>query len=382
MEINKKKIFVPKRRERIKKGPKFRVKKRAIKKIYKCLFLFVLIGLFLFLLYFNRQKRKKEKENLLNDKDEESISHLFNYSLKYEEFDEKINKKYIQFQNKFCERQNDSLIPEFEKRIILASADYYGKKFDMFVHNGRDYVSQSILYSHNWEGHLVLKLLEGLEYYVNKTKLEKKDIYVLDIGGNVGFYSFFLGKFGYKVLTFEASDINNYILYKNYCLNKDVNVTIINKGLDKDDRNCILRTASHNVGNGMIFCENREKNDSEFNGEIFNIEITKFSRYIKFLSNKNLAVIKIDVEGAEGNVIESGKELITKYHIPFIMTEFEVRMLEAHKTKVLEFLQFFENNGYKIGLNDFFDHKKESPLELIKNKNILNLFCVYEKFLE
>ena len=252
----------------------------------------------------------------------------------------------------------------------------------MFVHNGRDYVSQSILYSHNWEGHLVLKLLEGLEYYVNKTKLEKKDIYVLDIGGNVGFYSFFLGKFGYKVLTFEASDINNYILYKNYCLNKDVNVTIINKGLDKEDRNCILRTASHNVGNGMIFCENREKNDSEFNGEIFNIEITKFSRYIKFLSNKNLAVIKIDVEGAEGNVIESGKELITKYHIPFIMTEFEVRMLEAHKTKVLEFLQFFENNGYKIGLNDFFDHKKESPLELIKNKNILNLFCVYEKFLE
>ena len=167
MKINKEKIFVPKRRERIKKGPKFRVKKRAIKKIYKCLFLFVLIGLFLFLLYFNRQKRKKEKENLLNDKDEESISHLFNYSLKYEEFDEKINKKYIQFQNKFCERQNDSLIPEFEKRIILASADYYGKKFDMFVHNGRDYVSQSILYSHNWEGHLVLKLLVGLEYYVN-----------------------------------------------------------------------------------------------------------------------------------------------------------------------------------------------------------------------
>ena len=36
------------------------------------------------------------------------------------------------------------------------------------------------------------------------------------------------------------------------------------------------------------------------------------------------------------------------------MMEFNVRVLEIHKTNVLEFLQFFEKNGYKISKTDFF----------------------------
>ena len=147
----------------------------------------------------------------------------------------------------------------------------------------------------------------------------------------------------------------NYILYKNYCINKDVNVTLINKGLDKEDKICTLKTVPFNRGNGMIFCENKEKSLIDFIGDKFNnIELTKLSRYYKYLFNKNLALIKIDVEGPEANVFEGGAELITKYHVPFLMIEYETTFLEDHGTKVLEFLQFFENNGYKISLKDFF----------------------------
>ena len=53
-------------------------------------------------------------------------------------------------------------------------------------------------------------------------------------------------------------------------------------------------------------------------------------------------------------MFEGGKELISKYHVPFILMEYEIKLLEPHGSNVLEFLQFFENNGYKISLIDFF----------------------------
>ena len=175
----------------------------------------------------------------------------------------------------------------------------------------------------------------------------------------------------------------NYILYKNYCINKDVNVTLINKGLDLEDKICILKTDASNRGNGMIFCENREKSYDSFNGDNFNnVELIKLSRYYKYLFNKNLALIKIDVEGPEANVFEGGAELITKYHVPFIMMEFEYKMVETHRINALEFFQLFKNNGYKIALNDFFSKNYTTPLKLEKYKDSIELFIVYEKFLK
>ena len=133
----------------------------------------------------------------------------------------------------------------------------------------------------------------------------------------------------------------------------------------------------------MIFCENREKFHKDFDGDTYNnIELTKLSRYYKYLSNKNLALIKIDVEGNEANVFEGGKEFITKYHVPFIKLEFDVKMIEAHRNNALEFLQFFENNGYKISSTDFFSKQYISSTKIVKNKLINDLYIVYEKILE
>ena len=115
-----------------------------------------------------------------------------------------------------------------------------------------------------------INVLKALEFYSKKKNLENKDIFLLDIGSNIGWYTYYLGKYGYKILSFEASTINNYILYKNYCLNKYVNITLINKGLDTDDKKCILKTVNYNRGDGMIFCKNRDKPHEDFNGELYN----------------------------------------------------------------------------------------------------------------
>ena len=377
-----KKVKIKKKKIKFNSIKKFNMKKHNISFNSKLLLLFVFVFIilgFLLLVFYFIILRKNNNPKI----DQVKIHNIFNSSLKYDEFDDNINEQYIQIQNYYCEKQKENIIEEYEKKIGLQKVNYSEKIFDMFVYNIADVVSSSIRYSHSWEGDHTKKVLNALNYYSKKKNIDNKDIYILDIGSNIGWYSFFLGKFGYKIISFEASKINNYIMYKNYCLNKDVSITMIDKGLDKEDKNCTLKIVVGNAGDGMIFCENREKPFSDFNGDTYNnIELTTLSRYINFLSKKNLAFIKIDVEGAEGNVIEGGKELFNKYHVPFIMMEFEVKMLDIHQTKALELLQFFENNGYKISLEDFFSKNYISSSELIKSRKNNELFIVYEKILE
>ena len=84
----------------------------------------------------------------------------------------------------------------------------------MFVYKRSDAVSHVIRSSHKWEDSHTLNVLKALEYYSKKNNIENKDIYLLDIGSNIGWYTYYLGKYGYKILSFEANKINNYIYIK------------------------------------------------------------------------------------------------------------------------------------------------------------------------
>ena len=390
MEEEKNKLFYSKISRKTKFSYKYknRIQSNNTTKIFIFVLFLVLIliiiGIFFYILHSINSKKVVKVNELDSNLYLNNISNNYsNISLVYDEFDESINKQYILIQNNFCNKEEENKIQKYENLIKIAKVDFNSTNFSMYVYKTSDTVSRSIMYSHNWEANNTKKILKALEYYSEKKKLNKKDIYLIDIGANVGWYTYFLGKIGYNIMSFEASKINNYILYKNYCLNRDINVTIINKGLDVEDKKCKLKIVSYNIGDGMILCDNRDKLILDFNGEIFDdIELTKLGKYTKFLSEKNLAFIKLDVEGAEGTVFEGGKEIIDKYHVPFIMMEFEVRLLESHGTKVLNFLEFFENNGYKFSLIDFFSKEYISSSELIQIKRNKNLFVVYEKILE
>ena len=109
-----------------------------------------------------------------------------------------------------------------------------------------------------------------------------------------------------------------------------------------------------------------------------NITITRFSNFIPYLLNKNLALIKIDIEGSEGRVIESGIELINKYHVPFIFLEFNPSLLIEHGTNPKNLLQLFIDNGYRITFDGFFSKSYVSIEQLIKTyQGHLKLYFIY-----
>lgn len=371
---------------RIKNRKKRIIKKKRIVKRHRKTYCYLLLLIPLFLIVGFTIFRFKIKKNINQSFDLKNIHNVLNYSLEYEEFDENINEKYFILQNHFCERLNENINQELEDKLRIANIHFNGKNFKMFVYKGNDILSNSIITRNSYEADNINKILKALDFYAEKNKIEKKDIYLVDIGAHVGWYTYFFGKYGFKIISFEASKINGYILYKNFCLNRDVKVTLINKGLDTEDKKCNLQIDKNNNGNGIIICENRDKSNKHFIGETFNdIELTKLSRYSHFLSGKNFAFMKLDVEGSEGIVIKGGKELISEYHVPFIMIEFEVVMLEFHGTNIIEFLRFFENNGYKLSRVDFLSKQYVSSLDIINNAkrgHNINIFIVYEKFLD
>lgn len=317
-------------------------------------------------------KLKNDFNTQLNMKKSIKIKNIEN-----EEFNEIINEEYKKKQINFCNNINENLNHKFDKKIKLSKVVFNHLTYNMFVYKKQDIVSYFISKQNIWEKVETNNIINGLNYYAKKKNLIYKDIYIIDVGGNIGWYTFLLGKYGYNLITFEPSKLNYYILNKNYCLNKDVNITIINKGLFPEEKICHLYSEKNNIGNGMINCNEKIVNNTINNGEII---LTKFKNYISFFENKNLAMIKMDIEGLEGKAIESGIEFITKDHVPFIFIEFTPNLLKENGTNPKKFLEMFIKNGYKINLHNFFEQKVYHIGYL--SKKTRNLYIVYTSFLQ
>ena len=116
--------------------------------------------------------------------------------------------KYVTNQKYFCENQNLFYNENFENRIKTTDVNFQNKIYNMFVYKYSDRVSKVIIRKKSWEIKETKNLLEALYYYSNKKNIKNEDIYIVDIGANIGWYSILFGKYGFKVISFEPTKIN------------------------------------------------------------------------------------------------------------------------------------------------------------------------------
>lgn len=186
-------------------------------------FIFIFLIAIILLVYYIYKVNYKTKENYLLFLDlknnisqvESKISNLekdknieLNPEKKNIVFDQDTNDELIKEQNNFCINQNANLYPEFEDQIVSTNIELNNITFDLFVYKNKDVVSEEILKKKYWEANETNNLLKALDYYSEKKNLKKEDIYILDIGAKIGWYTIFLSKYGYKVIGFEPSGIN------------------------------------------------------------------------------------------------------------------------------------------------------------------------------
>lgn len=290
---------------------------------------------------------------------------------------------YIEYQKSFCNNPDKFYNQEYEQILKLTKFSFRNISYQMYVYKNKDrWISDEIMRDGKYEPKHMSNFLDILQYYGKKKNIQhNEDIFMLDIGGNLGVYPLFLGKFGYSIITFEASPRNYYILYKNYCLtNKNSNIIIVNKGLSNGEKTCNYYYHIQNIGNGAVLCNENKKITTAGNLNLqkeFEVKLTKLSNFLPYLSTKNIALIKMDIEGGEGIVIEDAIELISKYHVPFIFTEFEPKYLERQGTNPQKFLELFINNGYKISDKGFLNVTYMTPEKIISG-TYKNLYFIYD----
>lgn len=368
---------------------KDRIEKITKKNKYRILIIIFLILLFIQILFFFFYlifgkiilNQFTELKILLKKDNNTSLNH-YNYFQNEENdkiFTEMDRQKHIKQQNLFCQNLINNNNTKIEDKIKMVNIKFSNSNFDMFIYKSNDFLSNAISGSGSWETKETNNLLSLLDYYSRKKNIERNDIYVLDIGANIGWYTFILGNKGYNIISFEPSTTNYYILNKNYCLNNNTNIILINKGLDIEETNISIYHPLINIGNAISSNDAHNSNIKNYIKE--EIILTKLEKYIPYLVNKNLALMKLDIEGSEGKAIESGKELITKYHIPFIFMEWTPKALKLKGTDPELFLKLFINNGYKISKKDFLSGEYCSFDEII-NVEVINLYIIYTNFLE
>ena len=181
----------------------------------------------------------------------------------------------------------------------MTDFSYKNINYKIYVYKeGDKYISNFIIRTKRYAYQEMENFQEVLEYY-GRTKniLNKKDIYMLDLGANLGVYPSYFGRLGYTVIAFEASPRNYYLLKKNYCqINRNAeNIIIINRGVSNQEKICNYYTQIRGLGNGMLKCdESREEfvNDGFHWKKTFEVPIIKLSDFIPYLSTKNLVLIK------------------------------------------------------------------------------------------
>lgn len=167
--------------------------------------------------------------------------------------------------------------------------------------------------------------------------------YVIDCGANVGDITNFFQQIGAKVFAFEPNKHAFKILDKRYYNNK--NVVCINKGVGSKDDAGIKKLFLHEsaeenqvmYSTGCSIVKDKENVNSENYEEI---EIVNLGLFIKAL-DKPVKVLKIDIEGAEVNLLNDLLDTGLIRDIPYVF-------VETHEKKIPSLLESTEKLKARI----------------------------------
>ena len=168
----------------------------------------------------------------------------------------------------------------------------------------------------------------------------------IDVGANIGKYSIILGKKlkdNGQVISIEPEPRNFEILNKNIKLNNLKNVTAINNGLYSKKGKLDFYLTSEKSGDGAHSLIKKTNNKIQ-------IKVDTLDNIIKEKGLKDIKLIKIDVEGAEANVLKGAKKTLKKYHPKLIFEAWD----ETYFKKIKNILDKYNYKFEKIGSQNYF----------------------------
>ncbi|KAI8814350.1 S-adenosyl-L-methionine-dependent methyltransferase [Cladochytrium replicatum] len=242
--------------------------------------------------------------------------------------------------------------------------------FNMFLYQAKsDVVSRNIAERGEWEMTGVHAIRDKLALVAQVTG--QKNAF-LDIGANVGWFTFNMAAAGYPVLAFEPMSQNEVLLRTTMCGNPELmsRIAYYPLGLGKKESMCYIVSHIENVGDGFTVCDvgpdYKPKDDYPIRGE-FNTKLLSkvLAPYTKCEPGSSVSakwstsqyglhgtppigVLKIDVEGFEPNVIAGGLDFFRCAKIPYVRSEIG---MTGHDDAV-KYLKMWVDLGYELRVGD------------------------------
>lgn len=274
----------------------------------------------------------------------------------------------IKDQIDFCANQPAFAKPYVDSDIRSRAINVFGVQFTMYAYTSHDSMSEAILELGGWENTQLNIVLLALERYKQKKGINSSEnLTVMDMGANVGYYTYVLANKGYRVVAFEPAIENMYVLRKTYCLNQNKKVLLLNLGLSDVEKTCPSFSGIGEYSNRQVYCNMTPPAGLINRG---NVRITRLNNFAWLFNN--IAFIKIDVEGYEAMAVSGGKKIFYEAKVPYIQMEFVWDRLVEHGANPGELLVDFTRNGYDIHQNSF-----DGPIYSVQSLTIKTTFPWY-----
>jgi FkbM family methyltransferase len=229
--------------------------------------------------------------------------------------------------------------------------------YRMAVYDQTDIVSNEIARLGSWEKKIVEDMLATLETLGVKGSSENNNngnnnnnIDLLDIGGNIGWFSFALARHGFRAVAFEPFRQNRNLMKLTACLNPATapRVTVYRHGLGEKADECeLLSWVNHNQGNGVTRCRSQHNSPGTADYTVVdNISVRRFDDLLRG-DTRRVNLLKIDTEGFELYALRGAVDMFSAPNRrPFALyTEFAPRMLRAHSADPADYLAFIKQQG-------------------------------------
>jgi FkbM family methyltransferase len=167
---------------------------------------------------------------------------------------------------------------------------------------------------------------------------------VIDVGANIGYFSLLastlVGPLG-EVHAFEPDPVNCGLLKKNVRMNRASNIKVVQGALSNNDDPVPLFLNSDNKGDHRIWEASGESRTK------ITVKATTLDRYLEE-NALTPSFIKIDVQGAEGQVLEGMKETLILRPPQFMILELWPEALRKCETNPEQMVKLIADAGFTI----------------------------------
>ena len=223
-----------------------------------------------------------------------------------------------------------------------------GRSFSMAVIAEGDVVSRQLSTTGAWE----IRTPQELADLAGK-ELPPPGSTFLDVGANLGYYSFLFADRGDTVVAIEPMTRNRAAIAATLCANpqwaKSITVVAAAVGSAADvGKECKIESyRANNLGDGVLTCGEGPCKDSRLVCE--DIESTTLDMVLSTVRPASVDVVKFDIEGFECNAIKGAQSLFTTFTPALV--QFEMKTPAVRKCSV----SFMQPLGYQLGWREGHD---------------------------